>query len=129
MQRLVSYAAVLTIGIVAACGGNVVVDGTTIGNGGSGGSTATVAPPGAGGSGSCFSLPSQATLTACGTTSGGAGSSCVLDFCDAQATVWAANCTGAACSCIHDGTVLCSCALDVAGDICAGASNCCFAPH
>jgi len=135
MKRPVSCTAVLTIALLAACGGNVVVDGTP-GAGGAGGSTssssgttATVAPGGTGGSTDCFNPPSQAELTACGTTSGGAGSGCEFDFCDAHANVWAAKCNGAACACTLNNSVLCSCALDVAGDICAGAANCCFPTH
>ncbi len=136
MMSRASVAAVavsgLLLGLLAACGGNVVVEGAvgtgaSSAGGGGGTSTATVTPSGAGGSASCFDPPSG--LTACGTTSGGAGSTCQFDFCDADSNVWGANCSGAACACTQNGMVLCTCALDVSGDICGGTPNCCFLTH
>ncbi len=131
MKLLAPCVTYVTIALLAACGGNVVVDGA--GGSGAGGtapqSTATVSPTGTGAGGaSCLDPPPQASLTACG-SSGATGSGCQFQFCDAQNNTWSADCTGSACSCSRNGVVICSCALDVAGDICAGAPDCCFTSH
>jgi hypothetical protein len=142
MKKLALRIAPPTIVLLAACGGNVVVD-TTGGTGagtstststatqtGGGGGTTTLpgvgsvgGGPGAGGA-TCFNLPNPAALSLCGGSSG--GGSCSFIFCDTSSNMWEADCSSSACSCTLNGMELCTCALSSAGDFCNGTPDCCF---
>jgi hypothetical protein len=138
MKKLVCGIAATAVGLVAACGGNVVVDGSTLGTGGTPGtsSTASGGAPGAGGTttqngngaggANCSDLPKS--LTQCGVsgmTSTGS-TSCVITYCEDQGITWSAKCQGTACQCVRNGEELCTCALDGTGDICSGTPDCCY---
>jgi len=148
MKKLVPGIAATTIVILAACGGNVVVDDAVSpsgsGSGGSGGvpsqvngaggATSQSGPGGApsqvngAGGASCFNLPDPATLTVCSSTAGtGAGTiSCATAYCDARSNTWQALCQGDACQCTLNDMLLCTCALTTGHDACSGSSDCCF---
>lgn len=138
MTRLLTLmSACAVLGALAACGGKVVVDGgaTSGGLGGSGAAFASGGNTGTGntgtgnngaGGGSCLDPPDPATLTFCGGS--GSGSTCENDFCDEHGNTWAAVCSGATCQCKFNDDVVCTCALNGPGDICAGAPACCPLP-
>jgi hypothetical protein len=137
MRQLVYKIALTAIGIFAACGGNVVLEGSSSGSGsngsaGGGGSSAThttASHNGGSGGASCLNPPDPTTLKFCGgsAAAGGTMTSCAFDFCDSSANTWEALCSGSTCQCKLNGTELCTCALNSPGDICSGAPNCCYA--
>ncbi len=141
MTRLLTLiSACAVVGALAACGPKVVVDSTggTSGPDGTGGiasSGGTAGSNGTGmngvGGGSCFNPPDPATLTFCGgsgTGGGGGPASCENDFCDMHGNTWAAVCSGSTCQCKFNDDVVCTCALNEPGDICAGTPACCPLP-
>jgi hypothetical protein len=131
MKKRVSGIAAAAVGILAACGGKVVVDGSPSGTGGTlaatgGGSNlgtgGTTMLSGNGGGVSCFTLPH--TLAQCSVTS---GTPCVITYCeDPEGVTWSAECQATACQCLRNGEEICTCALSGAGDICAGTPDCCY---
>jgi hypothetical protein len=149
MNKLLSGATVMVVVILAACGGNVVVD-STVGTGGTvstggavgmggtvgtGASVATGAAVGDGGSSAgCLSPGDPGSLFSCGSGSttgssggfGGSTSSCDLVFCDSSDNMWEAICEGDGCQCLENGTEVCTCALNSGDDVCALGTNCCF---
>jgi hypothetical protein len=129
--------------LLAACGGNVVVD-TGEGSGaattltttgslggsptgpGAGGSVGTgVSATGGAGGFNCFNLPSSSALSACSGSSS-SGGMCDFSYCDTSSNDWEADCNSTACVCMLNGAELCTCALSSAGDICNGTPDCCF---
>ena len=141
MTRLLTLmSACAALGALAACGAKVVVDtGSTSGPDGTGGiasSGGTAGSNGTGmngvGGGSCLNPPDPSTLTFCGGAGSGAGGSggtfCENDFCDMHGNTWAAVCSGSTCQCKFNDVVVCTCALNEPGDICAGTPACCPLP-
>ena len=121
MSKLRGMGVALVLAIVtAACGGKVVVD---VGNGG--GTTSSGDGGGVGGA-SCLDPPDPASLSFCG-GSGGPGQ-CESDFCDSHGNVWAASCTSKGCQCKFNGSVVCTCAISGAGEICISTPHCCPLP-
>jgi hypothetical protein len=151
MNTLVILGSALTaIAIVAACGGNVVVDtgasgtGAAVGAGaaggavgagaaiGAGGAVAAGGAGGVGGTGASCMPPSVSTSwPSCSTSASSGGPSiCVFIACDGPESMssWMATCMGNTCVCEEqvEGTTFstCSCALPEGTQDCA--ANCCF---
>jgi hypothetical protein len=132
MKKLVCGIAATAVGLLAACGGNVVVDGSTMGTGGTpitsstanggapGGGTTTQAGNGGSGGANCSDLPKS--LTQCGVSG---STSCVITYCESEGVTWSAQCQETACQCLRNGVELCTCALS-AGNICTGTPDCCY---
>ena len=133
MKKLVCGIAATAVGLLAACGGNVVVDGSTMGTGGTpstsstanggapgGGGTTTQAGNGGSGGANCSDLPKS--LTQCGVSG---TTSCVITYCESEGVTWSAQCQETACQCLRNGVELCTCALS-AGNICTGTPDCCY---
>jgi hypothetical protein len=148
LKLLLSAAALASIAILVACGGNVVVDGgssTTVGAGagtsssssGLAGSTGTF-----GGGGGTLGVGSQfcgspigfSNPFQCGSTASG-GTSCVTSYCgEMSPETWTASCQGNICQCSTQfggggegpAMAVCACALPSGVDACATGTNCCF---
>ncbi len=136
MKELVFGIAATVVSLLAACGGNVVVDGSPSGTGtgatlstsstaagGASGAGGMTTQPGNGGAGgaSCSDLPKS--LTQCSVSG---GMPCVITYCEDQGVIWSAKCDGTACQCLQNGVELCTCAFIGSGDICSGTPDCCF---
>lgn len=137
MRRRPGFLMVCGVLVVAACGGKVTVDqtgGGLTGLGGAGGISSGSDVGGntshvgvtTGGS-SCFDPPPAGTLKSCSASasSGGTSITCESAFCDGQGNTWTATCTPTTCTCALNTMVLCECALNGAGNICAGTPTCC----
>jgi hypothetical protein len=140
VKKLLVGIAATAVGLLVACGGDVVVDGgssgtgtgatpsTTSGGGvpGAGGTTTQTGNGGTGGL-NCSDLPKS--LTQCsvsGMTSTGS-TPCVITYCEEQGVTWSAKCQETACQCLENGVELCTCALNFAGNICSGMTpDCCY---
>ncbi len=155
-RLLILKIALAATALVAACGGNVVVDNGSSGTGvagmggagtgfggtgafGPGGGIGLGGTPGFGGSGlggaGAFCLgtliagASQCSGSA--TTSAGQPSTCQYFYCFG-AESWTANCQGNACTCtqlVGDGggaSTGCACELPSGTDACASNTQCCF---
>jgi hypothetical protein len=129
MRKPIFAATALILVVVAACGGNVVVDGAGPGGGTSTGTLSTggigtTVPIGTGNS--CFNLPPPSTVTLCG-GSGSSGGMCSFSFCQqGSSDTWVAECAANTCECFLNGVFQCSCALVGAGNFCGGTPDCCL---
>jgi hypothetical protein len=140
-KRFVLGIACAAIGIVAACGGNVVIDDGTasssgMGGGGLGGASSTMVGVGAGGVGgaSCGgNLGANVIECGGGAATGPGGVFCQFNFCDkVSGRTWMATCQGNTCQCqqiISGGGPACMCTLPGGTDACTTQTNCCYTTH
>jgi hypothetical protein len=134
MKHMVAAAALASVAVVAACGGNAVVDSGGAGTTGAGGSlgvsngsvgTGAVSPLFCG-----MDLPS---VVDCGGTGSGGGSGCITSLCGIEQT-WSASCQGDTCACTTQGggggegpvMPVCNCTMPGGADACVTGTNCCF---
>ena len=104
---------------LASCGGTAIIDG-----GGSGGAGAG---SNQGGSPVCVTPAPVGELTPCGGSYSPAECSMVL--CDQAGNTWESSCRQTGCTCLYNGQLQCSCALQGEGHPCDGRTPaCCPAP-
>lgn len=138
-KPLILGIALAAIEIVAACGGNVVVDPNSAGTGAGSlggasglGGTSGVGMGGAGGATCGANLGTGVTQCGAGVGSGAGAMSCEYNFCDmATGVTWVAICQGSTCECEQlsgDGGVApqCVCTLPAGVDACTTNTNCCY---
>jgi len=111
---------------LAACGGNVVVDGTMTSTGTGGASTTTgitTTTPTVTSGDNCAGVPDPSVLTLC---AGQTGPECDLTYCDPQANKWEEICSNGSCQCKKNGALVCTCSIAASGFNCTATPACCF---
>ncbi len=132
IKPLLPAVAPMGIAIFVACGGNVVVDGSS-----GAASVASSSSASSGGTSFC-GMQLDSNAFPCGVSSGPGTTGCETGYCDSLGGgVWTASCEGNTCQCSvqfgsgGEGPVMptCGCALPAGVDACASGTNCCFTPQ
>ena len=129
MNKMITWlgAGSLTLTVVA-CGGKVIVDGSSDNTGGAANQSTSVTTA-SGTQQGCgdIVIPSPLDLVGCSGSvgSGGGTTTCESDMCDADGNVFGAVCSGNTCSCQLNGVAKCGCTTAGITDFCASGPACC----